>query len=155
MRCEYFTHLRLCAPARHLPGWFTISVKPSTISVKPSTPSVEESNLPDKPYDPALVHLDINKLNKPNNQEQTLKTGLEVSQVEEIKNPEPEKQLPPNWEKQIWIVAKKLGFQEPRQIDKAHAWNTYEETGLDLEPGGIWETGKEFPRPAHSKPNNN
>ena len=150
LRCEHFAHLGLCDPARHLPGWFKTSVKPSTPSVKPSTLSVNPIGQLGNQDDPALIRLDMNKLNKPNNREQTIKTGFEVSQVEEAKSQEPEKPLSPNWEGWTWIRARQRGLEKPSPMDIGYAWNTYQEFGSDLETDGNWTDGRPYPRPAHS-----
>ena len=144
LRCEHFTELGLCDPKRHDPSWYKRSIKPSTNSIKPSTNSINESQLLGEIDSPALVHLDKNNRNNFNNQEQTLNTGLGVSETKELEL-ETLENLPGNYQAWAWARSKKREQGSPSSMDIAEAWRCYELTGVDLEPGGLWLDGRPNP----------
>jgi hypothetical protein len=56
--------------------------------------------------------------------------------------------LPTNWVKWSYASAKLKGFDKPTKRDLGYAEEIFQETGLDLEPGGAWQDGRANPRPA-------
>jgi len=109
------------------------------------------------------VWRDIKNLNNPlitSNSYEEVAEVFEVqssrvsTQVESrAKHPDQELQewldaLPANWVAWSYASAKAKGFDKPTKIDLAYAERIFEETGLDLEPGGAWQDGKVLPQPS-------
>ena len=151
LRCD----LDLCQDPLHYPGNYPLP--------KVSPPKSKDKGEVTKTNETPNVRLDIKNLNNPLRTLNTLSEGsndfevleivaAEVTQANELqavtRELETPKPLPPNWEAQTWARAKARGLDKPSPMDIAYAWNTYEETGLDLETGGAWIDGRPNPRPA-------
>jgi len=149
LRCD----LNNCFEPLHYPGRYPLE--------KPSTPLENIRSEVIEPEETPLIHRDIKNLNKPlitlntfNEDSEILESSqsepIEEKEIEatlETKDLEQVKPLPPGWANWIRETTKRQGLETPRPSDIGHAWATYEETGLDLQPGGDWFIGRPSPKP--------
>jgi len=134
LECELYQDQGLCDVKRHNPHWHkTTPTKRDTPSLKQSTPSPEPIREPAQPEETPPIHLDTNKANKSQQvttNQKTLEREIEI-----------EKTLPDNYLAWLRIRTENRGRDIPSPMDKAEADRCYELTGVDLEPGGSWESG--------------
>lgn len=147
LRCD----LDNCQEPGHYPSNYPLP--------KLSPPKGEIKGELSKPEETPLVHLDIKNLNNPLRTLNTLSEssndlvslpGNQESAPAQGVSDEPldlENLLPRYWVEWLWIRARKRGLEQPSPIDIGHARNEYEVTGLDLEPGGVWQDGRPNPKP--------
>jgi len=127
---------------------------------KPSTPLSNPTRELEETETPAMVSPDIknlkNSLITPNtllaisNELESL-SGNQESAPDQCVSDEPldlETLLPRCWVEWLWIRARKRGLEQPSPMDIGYALNEYEVTGLDLEPGGVWQDGRPNPSPS-------
>lgn len=160
--CDLYRPYGLC-DENHFPYWFpTPQLNPSTPSSEQSTPSNEPILEQGLPEDTPPIRLDINKLNKPQQVETSENTLLATQEnlleeeEEEDEDPWGILDLPYRYLQWLSIRTNLKGLDEPSSMDIAEAWRCYELTGVDLEQGGAWLTGRQNSPLAgyKGKPNN-
>jgi hypothetical protein len=144
-----------CVNTKHYPADYPLQIDKPPIQYEKGEQAISQET--------PVNSLDIKNLNKPLRTLNTLKeiakdfetleiVAAEVAEVNQVKPATKELEtpeaLPPNWEAWTWASARRQRREQPSQIDIGYAWNTFEETGLDLDTGGAWIDGRPNPKPA-------